>query len=76
MNAEILRQIAYRTGGEYLPSRDAGNLREKLRTLGPLAAREEQKTEAIELHRWPYLLALVIALFSAEWVIRKRSGMI
>ena len=76
MNAEILRQIAYRTSGEYLPSRDAGNLREKLRTLGPLAAREEQKTEAIELHRWPYLLALVIALFSAEWIIRKRSGMI
>ncbi len=76
MNAEVLRQIAYRTGGGYIPARDAAELRGMLRSLSSLAPREEQKTEALELHRWPYMLALVIALFSAEWIIRKRSGMI
>jgi hypothetical protein len=76
MNAEVLQQIAYRTAGGYLTYRDAGRLREMLGSLRSLSPRVEQRTEALELHRWPYVLALVIALFSAEWIIRKRSGMI
>jgi hypothetical protein len=76
MNSEVLRQIAYRTGGGYLTPGDADRLRAMLGSLGSLAPREEQKSDTLELHRWPFLLALVIALFCAEWIIRKRSGMI
>ena len=76
MNAEVLRQIAYRTSGAYLPYGDADRLRGMLGSLKSLAPRDEQRAEALELHRWPYLLCLVILLFSAEWIIRKRSGMI
>jgi len=76
MNAEALRQIAYKTGGRYLSATEAGELRGMLTLLPSLAPREEQKTDSLELHRWPYMLALVIALFSAEWIIRRRSGMI
>jgi hypothetical protein len=76
MNAEVLQQIAYRTGGGYLTYRDADRLREMLGSLRSLSPRDEQRGETLELHRWPYVLALVIALFSAEWIIRKRNGMI
>ena len=76
MNAEVLRQLAYRTAGGYLAYRDAGSLREMLGSLRSLSASDEKKTDALELHRLPYILGLVIALFSAEWIIRKQSGMI
>ncbi len=76
MNAEVLQQLAYRTAGIYLTYSDADRLREGLASLRSLSPRDERRTEALELHRWPYLLALVIALFSAEWIIRKRSAMI
>jgi hypothetical protein len=76
MNAEVLRQLAYRTGGEFLTYREVNRLRELLGSLQTLTPRDEQRIEALELHRWPYVMALVLALFSAEWVIRKRSGMI
>jgi len=76
MNAEVLRQIAYRTGGGFLAGPDARGLGGMLGALRSLSPRIEQRNEALELHRWPYVLALVIALFAAEWIIRKRSGMI
>jgi hypothetical protein len=76
MNAEVLQQIAYQTAGGYLTYRDADRLREMLGSLRSLSPRDEQRGETLELHRWPYVLALVIALFSAEWIIRKRNGMI
>jgi hypothetical protein len=47
-----------------------------LGSLKSLAPRDEQKTETLELHRLPFVLVLVIVLLSAEWIIRKRSGMI
>ena len=76
MNAEVLRQLAYRTGGGYLTYGDADRLPEMLGSLKSLSASDERRTETLELHRLPYVLVLVIALFSAEWIIRKRSGMI
>ncbi len=76
MNKEVLQQLAHRTAGGYLASGDAANLREMLGSLKSLAPRDEQKTEALELHRLPFVLVLVIVLLSAEWIIRKRSGMI
>jgi hypothetical protein len=47
-----------------------------LDSLKSLVPRDERKTDALELHRLPAVLVLVIALLSAEWIIRKRSGMI
>jgi hypothetical protein len=76
MNAEVLQQLAYRTAGGYLAYRDASRLREMLASLKSLSPSDEKKTDALELHRLPSVLILVIALFSAEWIIRKRSGMI
>jgi hypothetical protein len=76
MNAEVLRQLAYRTAGGYLTYPETDRLRQMLGSLRSLSPRDEQRTEALQLHRWPYVLALVITLFSAEWIVRKRSGMI
>jgi len=76
LNAEILRGVAYRSGGRYVGAPDAGELKEMLRSLPALSAREDTHAETIQMHRWPYLLALIIALFAAEWMLRKRSGML
>lgn len=76
MNAELLQQLAYRTGGRYFTPGMAGGLRRALDSLGTLVPREERSAQAIELPHWPAFLALLIVLFAAEWIIRKRSGML
>jgi hypothetical protein len=76
MNAELLQQIAYRTGGKFFTPATAGGLRAALDSLGTLAPREERHAQAIELPHWPTLLAFIILLLAAEWIVRKRSGML
>ena len=76
MNAEALRAIAYRSGGAYVDESDAGALKGMLETLPALRAREDRHAEAIQLHRWPWMLGTIVALLAAEWVLRKRSGML
>jgi len=76
MNAEALRAIAYRSGGEYVGADDAGALQGMLAALPSLRAREDRQAESLQMHRWPYSLALIIALLTAEWILRKRSGML
>lgn len=76
MNAELLQQIAYRTGGKFFTPSTAGGLRAALDSLRTLVPREERRAQAIELPHWHYLLAVIILLLAAEWIIRKRSGML
>jgi hypothetical protein len=76
MNAEILRQIAYRSGGTFFDWRNANELHAALDSLPALVPREEHRTSAIDLSHWHYALALLILLFATEWVLRKQSGML
>lgn len=76
MNAALLQQIAYRTGGRFFTPSTVRGLRGALDSLRTLVPREDRRAQAIELPHWHYLLAVIILLLAAEWIIRKRSGML
>lgn len=75
MNASLLRQLAYRTEGEYFTPETIDGLSTALVARASFAPRELARNKDIELWNWEYLLALVVLLLGAEWFIRKRSGM-
>ena len=76
MNADLLRQIAYRTGGRFFAATEAVGLREALDSVKTFAPREERRSDTIELPHWGTMLAILVILLAAEWTIRKRSGML
>ncbi|MEW6510395.1 MAG: hypothetical protein AB1428_05490 [Bacteroidota bacterium] len=76
MNAGLLQQLAYRTGGRYFTHTTAAGLRGALDSLRTMVPRNERRAEAIELPQWHYILGIIVFLFATEWVIRKRSGML
>ena len=76
MNADLLRSIAYRSGGQFVDAAEAGALKGMLAALPALRAREDARADALQLHRSGWILALVVMLLAAEWILRRRSGML
>lgn len=76
MNAQLLRQLAFRTGGKYFTPENPGELASALSSLSSFGEREVRDTTELELWNWQYTLSLIITLFAIEWFIRKRSGML
>ncbi|MCZ6774930.1 MAG: hypothetical protein O7D34_00555 [Ignavibacteria bacterium] len=76
MNARLLRQLAFRTGGRFFIPHELDGLTSELRSLLSFAPREVVKTKDLELWNWQYTLGVVVFLFGLEWFIRKRSGML
>ncbi|MGA9115823.1 MAG: hypothetical protein WB626_03515, partial [Bacteroidota bacterium] len=76
MNAPLIRQLAFRTGGR---SYNPGSLHLLARDLPALARWEPtlaEKTSRHELWTGYHLLAAVLLCFSLEWFLRKWSGML
>ncbi|MFN3596677.1 MAG: hypothetical protein ACK41D_05340 [Rubricoccaceae bacterium] len=72
----LLRQVAARSGGALVPLDSLPAFVRGLRADGRLEPRlTEQRAETPLLHL-PWLLGLVVLLLAAEWVLRKRSGMV
>jgi len=69
---DALERIARRTGGAYLTPDDAAGLAERI-DLSP--RRVPVVSESVLRASAPWFLA-VLVLLSAEWLIRKRAGMI
>jgi hypothetical protein len=77
MNSEMLRQVAFRSGGRYFAAADAGTrLRQALDSLGTLRPQEESRVQTVELAHWQVLVPLLLFLLGAEWIVRRRSGML
>ena len=76
MNNVLLRQIAQRTGGAYFPVRSADGLDAALAALKDFTPKETVIKTDVQLWNLIWLLAAAVALFAAEWYIRKQSGMI
>ena len=76
MNVELLRQLAYRTGGRYFAPGDLGTLDSALHTQGSFLPRTSHSSLDLELWHWQALLAILIALFALEWILRKWHGML
>ncbi len=74
-DAGLMRQIARRSGGAVVDPAEIPTLRAQLEAggFGPRIVEQEHETE---LWHIAWLLGIVIALLAAEWVLRKRSGMV
>ncbi len=74
-NEALLRQIAYRSGGDLFTERTLSTFQERLnsdRLFSPITQSRELE---FDLRRIPWILGIVILLLGLEWVLRKRSGL-
>jgi len=69
---DALVSIARRSGGAYVPLADVSALPERL----PLPSRATQTVSEVTVRTSLVLFLVILALLSAEWLIRKRAGMI
>jgi uncharacterized membrane protein len=71
LNEGWLRRAARDSGGRYVRASDAGKIPEWLSTATPQNAAPERR----DLWHEPWAFATVIALLSAEWILRRRWGL-
>jgi uncharacterized membrane protein len=71
LNENVLRRIARASGGRYVPLADAARVASWLEETAP----EPGGLEPHDLWQQPWLLALVIGLLAAEWILRRRWGL-
>ncbi len=76
MNSELLRQLAERTGGRYFTPDDFGSFDSVLHAQRSFVPRTTRTVADLELWHWRTLLAVLILLFAAEWLLRKWHGML
>jgi hypothetical protein len=76
MNSTLLRQLAFRSGGVYLPRQEIGRLDSLLSLQRSFTQRTIAHTSNNELWHWQWLLGGMIALLAVEWAMRKFSGMV
>jgi len=75
-NALLLRQLAQRTGGSFLEPDQVDRLPGAIRSLANARPREVVHASEYELWNIQWSLLVIILLFSLEWLLRKRSGML
>ncbi|HLT46131.1 MAG TPA: hypothetical protein VK002_02785 [Rubricoccaceae bacterium] len=75
-DAALMRQLARRSGGRVVPVAEVPALPAQLAAEGRLAARSVEEERETPLLHLPLLLGLVVACLTAEWFVRKRSGMV
>ena len=74
-NATLLRQIAYRSGGSFVPADRIGDLMDELSGSDTFTPQVIEQESDVKLWHMSSLLIVVILLLGAEWILRKRSGM-
>ncbi len=76
MNAPLLRQLAYRTGGRFLTPAGTADLPAALSAVPSFTQRTVHTATALELWNWRVLLGILVVLLGLEWFLRKRRGML
>jgi uncharacterized membrane protein len=71
LNEGLLRRLARESGGKYVRAADVGQIISDLRSSAPQTAAPERR----DLWHEPWAFALVIAILSAEWMLRRRWGL-
>lgn len=75
-NAPLLRQIAYRSGGHFMAPAELAELPARLAADTSFAPEITIESRDRALWRWPVIVAVLLALLSLEWVLRKRNGLV
>lgn len=68
---QLLKQLAFGTGGNYLPFNETEHLWDSLKTKGMLDKEEKVSETLFFPHQHSFWFILVILLLGTEWVIRK-----
>ncbi len=76
MNEPLLKKIAEITVGKFYYADNVSSIVDDIRSNRFFTERSIKKRDDIIIWNLPYLLILVVLLLSAEWFIRKRSGML
>ncbi len=76
MNYEFLSSLARQTGGSFYKYDNYSGLFDQLNKINSESSREKINVSEINLWSDEWLLALTILVFSIEWFIRKRAGML
>lgn len=75
-DAALMRQLALRSGGRVVPIAEVPALPARLAEEGRFEARPVEQERETPLLHLPFLLGLVVVTLTAEWFVRKRSGMV
>ncbi|MCX6154208.1 MAG: VWA domain-containing protein [Candidatus Kapabacteria bacterium] len=76
MNVQLLRSIAERSGGKFYLAKDASMFLKDLKANSNFSERGVTKRNEIVFRSFSIILIIVIILFSLEWFLRKKFGMI
>ena len=76
MNFPMLSLLSKETDGEFFYPNKYGELFSKFRDLNRLSSGEKVITSEISLWSNTWMLVIAVLLFSLEWFIRKRNGML
>jgi hypothetical protein len=76
MNYQFLNLLANDTGGEFFLPDDHSSLLNILKELKINSSKEKVVTSEITLWSDTWMLIIAVMLFSLEWFIRKRNGML
>jgi hypothetical protein len=71
LNEAVLRRLARESGGRYVRADEAATLVSDVEEAVPQQAQPERR----DLWHEPWAFAIVAALLSAEWVLRRRWGL-
>jgi hypothetical protein len=76
MNKSLLQQIATQTGGRYYDGDNVSSLAQDVTTMPHFKSRDISTSATIEIWNSRWMLVLVVFIFSLEWFLRKRNGML
>ena len=76
LDADVLGRLASSTGGAYLRPESVDRLDSLLTREPSFVPRFTTSAQEIHFRSWPWYAAFIVLLLAAEWVVRKRSGMI
>jgi len=71
LNEGFLRRVARNSGGRYVRAAEASKIPAWLQASVPQNAAPERR----DLWHQPWAFAIVVALLSAEWILRRRWGL-
>ncbi len=76
MDRSLLERLAVHSGGRFYDANSIGDLPRDIRAMPSFAPREQVHTSELALWNSPWMLMIVVLLFSCEWLFRKLWGMI